>query len=273
MRCVPGKANKKGAGLSLRLSSSSTGAAGLLLRRGYRRRGRCRRLLGFQFLARVFRTLLQFFLQFALLLLYHLRIGRRAVIRLGEIGERQRQADRRALHVDRLQGDLLPLLHLGDHVVGDRVIGHAADREAYLVGLLGRLILIDHHVGAVLQLHAERNRDAQHLGLAFRLEQLDDRDRHAVFQAAVLGNDADLLVVGFWALAAHLQPRRIHELRRRFGAGLRLWRRRRGLRLLRLLLRRRLGGGRLFFRRGFRWLLRERGRRHPHGRCQQSRDD
>ena len=63
------------------------------------------------------------------------------------------------------------------------------------------------------ELHAERNGDAQHLLTAFRLEQLHDSNRHAVFQPAVFSDDADLLVVGVGALAANLHPRRIHQLR------------------------------------------------------------
>ena len=51
------------------------------------------------------------------------------------------------------------------------------------------------------------------LRLAFRLEQLHDRDRHAVFEPAVLGDHANLLVVRVLALAADLHPRRIHQLR------------------------------------------------------------
>ena len=98
-----------------------------------------------------------------LLFLESLRIRRRAVIGLGEIVQRQRQADRRALHVDRLHDDVLPLLHLGDHVVGDGVIRHAADRETDLVGLLRGLLLIDDQPRAMRELHSERNGDPQDL--------------------------------------------------------------------------------------------------------------
>ena len=52
---------------------------------GARRRGGLRRLLAFEPLARLLGPLLQLFLQLLLLLLEHLRIGRRAVIGLGEI--------------------------------------------------------------------------------------------------------------------------------------------------------------------------------------------
>ena len=180
-----------------------------------RRRRRAWRLalLPFELLARLFGFLLQLFLQFALLLFECLRVGRRPVIGLGEIAKRQRQADRSALHVDRLHDDVLPLLHLGNHVIGHLVVGHAADREADAVGRLGRRILIDEQTRPVRKLHAERNGDAQYLRAAFRLEQLHDRDRHAVLETAILGDDADLLVVGVRSLAADFHPRRIHQLR------------------------------------------------------------
>ena len=55
------------------------------------------RLALLELLARFFGAALQFFLQLLLLLLEHLRIGGRAVIGLGEIVERQRQADRLAV--------------------------------------------------------------------------------------------------------------------------------------------------------------------------------
>ena len=82
-----------------------------------------------------------------------------------------------------------------------------------LNGRLHRLVLVDEDARAVLQLHAERHRHAQHLWLTFRLEQRHDRHRHAVLEAPVLGDDADLLAIGVRALAADLHPRRIHQLR------------------------------------------------------------
>ena len=60
-----------------------------------------------------------------------------------------------------------------------------------------------------------------------RLDQLHDRDRHAVFQPAVFGGGADFLGARLVALAADLHPRRIHELRR-FGRRRRLLLRQRG---------------------------------------------
>src|SRR5215469_3601655 len=61
-------------------------------------------------------AVLQLLLQLLLLLLEHFRIGRRTVIGLAEIGERQDEADRLAGRVDRLNGESLPFLHLGDQV-------------------------------------------------------------------------------------------------------------------------------------------------------------
>src|SRR4051794_13991540 len=58
--------------------------------------------VGFELLAGFFRTLLQLFLQLLLGGLELLRIGRRAVIGLGELRERQRQRQRRTVGVDRL---------------------------------------------------------------------------------------------------------------------------------------------------------------------------
>ena len=104
----------KGAALGPRLRSLGKWKRLFFLRR--RRRGRhgarrCLALLAFEFLAGLFRFLLQLFLQFPLLFLECLRICRRTVIRLGKIVQRQRQADRRALHVDRLDDDVLALFH------------------------------------------------------------------------------------------------------------------------------------------------------------------
>ena len=78
----------------------------------------------------------------------------------------------------------------------DRVVRHAADREADLVGRVRRRPWSMITRVPCCQLHAERHGDAQNLRLAFRLEQLHDRDRHAVLEAAVFGDDADLL--GRW---------------------------------------------------------------------------
>src|SRR6478735_2184964 len=214
---------------------------------------RCWRLalLALQLLACLFGFLLELFLQLALLLLECLRIGGRTVIRLGKIVQRQRETDRRTLHIDRLHDDVLPLLHLGDHVIGHLVVGHTANRKADAVGGLRGLALIDEQTRTVRELHAQRNGHTQHLLAAFRLKELDDGDRHAVFQTAVLGDDADLLVVGVRSLAADLHPGRIHQLWL-FAGGL-LLSRRSGLsglsRLSRLRRLGRLRSRRLFLRR------------------------
>ena len=86
------------------------------------------------------------------------------------------------------------------------------------------------------ELHAKRNGDPQNLLAAFRLEQLNDGDRHSVFETAIFGDDADLLVARVLSLAADLHPWRIHQLRLVSGLLLRLRRlqRLRGLRRLRL---------------------------------------
>src|SRR6185369_5714336 len=71
----------------------------------------------FELLARFFSLLLQLFLQLLLVFLEHLRIGRRTVIGLGEFTrERQRQRQRRAVGIDRLNNEILALLHAGDQL-------------------------------------------------------------------------------------------------------------------------------------------------------------
>src|SRR5262249_13368598 len=210
-------------------------------------RCRARRLLALEVLERFLGALLQSLLQLLLLFLEYLRIGRRAVIGLGEFGKRQRQADRLTGRIDGLNDERLPLLHLAEHVGGDFVVRHAAVGEADNVGAGRRLILVDDDAGAELQLHAERQRDAQQLlRLAFRLDQHSGDDRHAGLDARVLAGEADLLGAGLLALEAELRPRRIDELYLLLArsGGLSLRRRRLLLRLLRLLLRRLLRCGR-----------------------------
>ncbi len=111
---------------------------------------------GLQLLARFFGLLLQFFLQLLLVLLEHLRVRGRTVIGLGEIVERQRQADRLAVAVDRLHGELLALLQAADDVGVHLVVGHAAVGEADDIRTGRGLALIDDHARAGLHLHAER---------------------------------------------------------------------------------------------------------------------
>src|SRR5262245_15133357 len=151
-------------------------------------------LLALEILERLLGPLLQSLLQLLLLLLEHLRVGRRPVIRLGELGERQRQADRLAGRIDRLHGERLALLELEEHVGGHLVVGHAAVGEADDVWTGGGLVLVDDDTRAELQLHAERQGDAQQLlGLAFRLDQHGGNHGHSGLDAGVLAGEADLL--------------------------------------------------------------------------------
>src|SRR5437016_3764410 len=80
---------------------------------GLRAGSRLRRLGRLELLARLFSPLLQLFLQLLLGGLEFLRVGRRAVIGLGEFGQWQRQRQRRAVGVDGLDQEILALLHAG----------------------------------------------------------------------------------------------------------------------------------------------------------------
>ena len=160
-------------------------------------------------------------------------IDRRALVGLGELGQRQREADGVAGQIDRLDGQHLALLELADQVRRALVVGHAAIGEAgeERAGQR-RLLLVDDDAGAVLQLQRARQRDAEDLlRLAIRLDQRRGDDRHAGLGAGVLAGEADLLGVRVLALAAELGPRRIDQLRHL---------RRRRLRRLRGRLRSRL---------------------------------
>src|SRR5215467_15120604 len=98
------------------------------------------------------------------LLLEHLRIGRRSLVRLGEVGERKREADLVAGEVDRLDGQHLALLELADQVGGPLVVRHAAVREAGEERHRDRrLLLVDDEARAVAQLQRARQRDAEDL--------------------------------------------------------------------------------------------------------------
>src|SRR5215831_7006351 len=115
-------------------------------------------------LARLLGLLLQFLLQLLLLLLEHLRIGGRPLVRLGEIGQRKREADLVAGEVDRLDGQHLALLELADQVGGPLVVRHAAVREAGEERHRDRrLLLVDDKARAVAQLQRARQRDAEDL--------------------------------------------------------------------------------------------------------------
>jgi len=69
-------------------------------------------LVGLELGTRFGGALLQLFLQLLLGFLKNLRIGRRAVIGLGEFRQRQRQS-RRAVGVDRLDHQVLALFEVG----------------------------------------------------------------------------------------------------------------------------------------------------------------
>src|ERR1700741_4287994 len=88
----------------------------------------------FELLALFFGALLQLLLQLLLVLFELLRIGRRTVIGLGAVGKRQRQRDRLVVGADRLNDEVLTLLHVGEQFGGHFVIGHAAVLEADHVG-------------------------------------------------------------------------------------------------------------------------------------------
>src|SRR4030095_11426148 len=95
-------------------------------------------------LALLFATLLQLFLQLLLVLLEHLRVGRRAVIGLGELArQRQRQRQRCAIGVGRLHHEVLTLLQSRDHFGGRLIVRHAAVLETDHVGRLLRLVTVD----------------------------------------------------------------------------------------------------------------------------------
>src|SRR5580658_488551 len=190
---------------------------------------------------------LQLFLEFLLLLFVHLRIGRRAVERLGEIGERQRKAHRRIVEVDGLDVEGLALLELVLQVVADLVEGDAAFETGDELGRRIRLLLlIDQDARAVFEQHAERKRDAQNLRRALRLGVFGERRRRGGLGAQDRARDANLLR----RRLAQLHPWRGDELQLRRRSRLRGRGRRRGRRLRRRLGRRlRLG----------RWCLRVRG--------------
>src|SRR5437016_2646463 len=100
-------------------------------------------LAALELLAGFFGALLQLLLQLLLRGLELFRIGRRTVIGLGEIGERQHQADRLAGPVDALHHQALTFLELADQLEACLVIGHAAVVEADHVRPGHRLALVD----------------------------------------------------------------------------------------------------------------------------------
>src|SRR3954468_12692989 len=165
-------------------------------------------------LLQLFSLLLELFLQLPLGFLEHLRIGRRAVIGLLEFaGERQRQRQRCAVGIDRLNNEVLALLHVVDKLGRGFVVGHAAVLEADHIRALQRRIVVHDDAGAVHQLHAERQRHAQDLfRLAFWLDDDGRDDRLARLDTAVLAGEADLLGIGVLALEAELGPGGVDQL-------------------------------------------------------------
>src|SRR5262245_21664140 len=122
--------------------------------------------------AGLFSAPLQLILQLLLLRLENLRVGRRPVVGLGEIAERQHERDPLSRPVDALDGKALALLHVGDQLTARLIVSHAAVLEADDIGSGHRLTLIDDHARAGLDRHAEWQRDTQDfLGLALRLDQ------------------------------------------------------------------------------------------------------
>src|SRR4051794_6019729 len=169
--------------------------------------------IGFKLLAGFFRTLLQLFLQLLLGGLELLRIGRGAVIGFGELRERQRQCQRRAVGVDRLNNQVLSLLQVGDQFRRHLVVRHAAVLKTNHIGSLRRRVGIDNDTGTVHELHAQRKRDAENLlWIAFRFD--DHGGNHGLtrFDAAVLAGEANLLGAGILTLQAEFGPRRVDQL-------------------------------------------------------------
>src|SRR5215471_5907974 len=99
-------------------------------RRGCRWCCGCRLLLALELLACLLGPLLQFVLQLLLLFLELLGIGGRAVISLGEIPERNHEADGLAGAIDPLNDQALPFLQLADQFAARFIVRHAAIVEA-----------------------------------------------------------------------------------------------------------------------------------------------
>src|SRR5262245_37797347 len=150
------EARRRRASISSRLNFE------LLARRRRRRRRWRLLLLTLELLARLLGPLLQFVLQLLLLLLEFLGIGRRAIVGLGEVVERNRQADGLAGAVDALDAQALPFLQLADHLPARLVVGHTAVVEADDVGPGHGLALVDDHPRSGLQRHAQGQRSEEH---------------------------------------------------------------------------------------------------------------
>src|SRR5262249_4992955 len=167
---------------------------------------RCR-ALAFKLPAGLLGTTLQFVLEPLLLLLEYFRIGRRAIVGLGKIGQRQNEADRLTGAVDALDDQALALLQLADKLSARLVIGHATVLEADDIRSGHRLALVDDDPRSRLDRHPERKGDPKDLLLlAFGLDD-DRRDhRHSGFDSPVLPGEADLLGIGLLTLQAELGP-------------------------------------------------------------------
>src|SRR3954447_16788228 len=150
---------------------------------------RWRGLLTLELLARVLCPFLKFVLQLLLLFLELLRVGRRTVIGLGEIRERDHQADWLAGAVDALDDEPLPFLQFANQFATRFVIGHAAVVEADDVGPSHWLAVVDDHPSAGLDRHSQRQGDAQNLlRLILRLDQDGCHHRHPRFDPSILAS-------------------------------------------------------------------------------------
>src|SRR6202035_5451790 len=154
--------------------------------------------------------------------------GGRTVIGLGEITQRQRQGNWLVVRVDRLNDQVLPLLHVREQFGGYIVIRHAAIGEADHIRALRRWIAVDDYARAVHEQHAERERDAEDfLVLALGLDHHGRNDRLTGLDTAILAGKTYLLGIGILALEAKLGPGRIDQWNLLIG---RLGRRSRGRR-------------------------------------------
>src|SRR3954462_3853829 len=119
-----------------------------------------RRLLALKLLARLLAAFLQLLLQPFVLVRDGLGIARRSIECLGEVGKRQRNAERLASVVQTLHVHRLACLHRADQVIADLVIGHATAWHAHDVWGAHGLPLIDNDTRPGLKRHAERYGDA-----------------------------------------------------------------------------------------------------------------
>src|SRR6185437_13004843 len=139
------------------------------------------------------RVLLQLFLKLLLALRIDLRVGRRTIEGLAEIGQREREVQTRIVDVDRLDVEGVALLELVLHVLADLIDRNAAfEAGDELGGRIRLLRLIDEDARAELEHHAERQRDAHDLRRALCLGKLRQGRRRAVFGPQQRARDAKL---------------------------------------------------------------------------------